>query len=130
MPNEPVDPRLGDEDDSEVAETPDSTRPRGKHVVLNLGNNDAEKGDQEEKGEEKTGPSGFVLNLKWLAEHSPIDFAWVPNNWTWSKIKPVIRNAINGWLAVILLVIPSVEKAMGQVRVMLIVMFLISLTPS
>ncbi|KIY44983.1 hypothetical protein FISHEDRAFT_50366 [Fistulina hepatica ATCC 64428] len=32
---------------------------------------------------------------------------WIPANWTWSKIKPVIRCAVAAWIAAVLFVIPA-----------------------
>jgi hypothetical protein len=46
----------------------------------------------------------------------PPSLQWIPANWNWSKLKPVIRSAIAGWIAAILFVIPAVEVLMGQVR--------------
>ena len=45
----------------------------------------------------------------------PSSLRWIPANFTWSKIKPVIRCSIAASLAVILFVIPTVELVMGQV---------------
>jgi len=41
---------------------------------------------------------------------------WIPANWTWSKIKPVIRCAVAAWIAAILFIIPRVQIFMGRVR--------------
>lgn len=42
---------------------------------------------------------------------------WIPANFTWERLKPVIRCAIAGWIAVVLFVIPAVSNLMGQVSV-------------
>ena len=45
----------------------------------------------------------------------PSNFLWIPANWTWSKLKPVIRCALAGWVSVLLMVIQPVLRTMGQV---------------
>ena len=42
-------------------------------------------------------------------------FEWIPANFTFSKLKPVIRSALSAWLSLILFVIPTVENTLGQV---------------
>lgn len=46
----------------------------------------------------------------------PETLQWIPENWTWSKIKPVIRCAVAAWIATVLFVIPRVQIFLGQVR--------------
>lgn len=46
----------------------------------------------------------------------PIFLQWIPANWNWSKLKPVIRCAIAAWVSVVIFVIPKVEIWLGQVR--------------
>jgi hypothetical protein len=46
----------------------------------------------------------------------PKRLQWIPYNWTWSKIKPVIRCAVAAWIATVLFVIPRVQIFLGQVR--------------
>ena len=48
----------------------------------------------------------------WMGTHTQ----WIVRNWHWSKVKPVIRCAVVGWISVLLFVIPRVEKEVGQVR--------------
>lgn len=45
----------------------------------------------------------------------PLQLQWIPNNFTIPRLKPVVRSAVCAWISIILLVIPSVEKIMGQV---------------
>lgn len=45
----------------------------------------------------------------------PANLQWIPANWTWSKIKPVIRCAVAAWIAAVLFIIPRAEVFMGQV---------------
>ena len=47
----------------------------------------------------------------WIAGHTQ----WIVKNWNWSKLKPVIRCAVVAWVAVVLFVIPRVERFFGQV---------------
>lgn len=43
------------------------------------------------------------------------DLSWVSNNFTWSKIKPVIRCAAFTWICLLFVVIPKLEVMLGQV---------------
>ncbi|KAF8901456.1 hypothetical protein CPB84DRAFT_1815176 [Gymnopilus junonius] len=53
--------------------------------------------------------------------------SWIPRNWTWSKIKPVIRCAVVGWVSMVLFVIPQVERTVGSAAfLILIVAFLMA----
>ena len=47
----------------------------------------------------------------------PPSLQWIPANFTWERLKPVIRCAVAGWIAVVLFVIPAVSNLMGQVSV-------------
>ncbi|KAG2004212.1 hypothetical protein CC2G_002792 [Coprinopsis cinerea AmutBmut pab1-1] len=40
--------------------------------------------------------------------------AWIPENWTWPCLKPVIRCAIHAWVGALLFAIPKVQRWMGQ----------------
>lgn len=48
----------------------------------------------------------------------PKNMEWIPNNWTWPKIKPAIRCAVAAWLSCVLFLIPAVIAYMGQVCVL------------
>jgi len=50
--------------------------------------------------------------VKW---ECPSFLQWIPQNWTWTKIKPVIRCAIHMWVSALLFIIPSVQRVFGQV---------------
>lgn len=70
--------------------------------------------------------SGEISGGKWLV--TIIDFfndhfAWVPNNWHWSKLKPVIRCAVTAWISLVLFVIPAFERALGQVSNLRFILF-------
>jgi len=54
--------------------------------------------------------------LKRLYAFLDRNLPWVKENWTWSKIKPVIRCAVVAWVSAVLFVIPRVEQMLGQVR--------------
>jgi hypothetical protein len=45
----------------------------------------------------------------------PQNLQWIPANFTWPKLKPVIRCAIATWISVLLFAIPRVMRFMGQV---------------
>jgi hypothetical protein len=46
----------------------------------------------------------------------PESLKWIPGNWTWSNVKPVIQCAVAAWTASLLFIVPRVEIWMGQVR--------------
>ncbi|KAK7688323.1 hypothetical protein QCA50_008695 [Cerrena zonata] len=78
-----------------------------KHVRLQ-----DEQSDQEEEK-----PS----LLSKVVDAIPVDLKWIASNWSYSKLKPVIRSAIMGWVSIILLIIPKVERAMGQAAFLVVV---------
>ena len=43
------------------------------------------------------------------------DFKWIPQNSSWSQLKPVIRCALAAWICGLLFIISKTENAMGQV---------------
>ena len=73
---------------------------------------ESEKGSARKEEEKDTGansgtrsaPVSGKAKMKW-----PKRMQWIPANWTWPKMKPVIRCAIACWIAVILFVIPKIE---------------------
>lgn len=101
------DPRMGDEGSNETehkeARFAEDGHPHAqKRVRL--------QDERAEQKEEKPSLLARVLDV------IPIDLQWIPSNWSYSKMKPVIRSAIMGWVSIVLLIIPRVEQAMGQVR--------------
>ena len=56
-----------------------------------------------------------LKNLKPDLHHLPKPLEWIPQRFTWSNIKPVIRCAVSAWICLVLYVIHPVEKTMGQV---------------
>lgn len=48
----------------------------------------------------------------------PSSLQWVPANFTWSKVKPVIRCAISAWVSLLLVIIPQTSKFLGQVSML------------
>ncbi|KAL1753824.1 hypothetical protein FB107DRAFT_264038 [Schizophyllum commune] len=55
-----------------------------------------------------------LKNLKPDLHHLPKPLEWIPQRFTWSNIKPVIRCAVSAWICLVLYVIHPVEKTMGQ----------------
>ncbi|KAF8344985.1 hypothetical protein F5887DRAFT_968850 [Amanita rubescens] len=61
---------------------------------------------------------GWIKNLalfnrpQWKV---PQALQWIPANFTWEKLKPVIRCALAGWISVVVFVIPKSNAYMGQV---------------
>ncbi|KAG6811615.1 hypothetical protein H0H92_006630 [Tricholoma furcatifolium] len=56
-----------------------------------------------------------VEKTKMFRWKTPSILQWIPANCTQSKLKPVIRCAIAAWVALVLFVIPRVQKFFGQV---------------
>lgn len=45
----------------------------------------------------------------------PPSLAWIPQNTTWSKLKPVIRCSLTAWVSVVLMILGPVSRPLGQV---------------
>ncbi|KAI5115336.1 hypothetical protein M0805_008881, partial [Coniferiporia weirii] len=60
-----------------------------------------------------------LSKLKRLFPHPK--FAWISNNFDATRIKPIIRAAVAAWISVVLMVIPSTEKLMGQASFLIII---------
>ncbi|TFK48067.1 hypothetical protein OE88DRAFT_1635639 [Heliocybe sulcata] len=64
------------------------------------------------KGGKSRSSLGFTL---------PSNLKWIPDNWTWSKMKPAIRSALAAWISVLLLIIPRTERLMGQASFLIVI---------
>ncbi|KAJ7510139.1 hypothetical protein B0H11DRAFT_1957855 [Mycena galericulata] len=51
----------------------------------------------------------------------PSALQWVPDNFTWAKIKPTIRSAVAAWLATVLFLIPKIELFWGQAGFLILI---------
>ncbi|KAF8896796.1 hypothetical protein CPB84DRAFT_1682022 [Gymnopilus junonius] len=49
------------------------------------------------------------------------NYAWIPQNFTWSKLKPVIRCAVSGWVSIVLFVILKVQIVMGSASFLILI---------
>ena len=63
---------------------------------------------------DKKDPGWFNRPWNWKV---PQALQWIPANFTWEKLKPVIRCALAGWISVVVFVIPKSNAYMGQVSV-------------
>lgn len=75
---------------------------------------------QMKTAKERSSPSSMSTKEPRRAPHrwsffSRFDLQWIVKNLTVSRLKPVIRSAIAGWISILLVIIPNVERAMGQV---------------
>ncbi|KAI0653782.1 hypothetical protein C8Q70DRAFT_927041 [Cubamyces menziesii] len=121
------DPRMGDEEILEESEHGHQPRPQ-KHVRIptNVGH-DADASPDElsaEKGRNHQSKPSSKPPEPWstrLAKLLPFDLGWVPANFTWSKLKPVIRCATVCFVSAILMVIPQVYVPMGQGSFLLLI---------
>jgi len=73
----------------------------------------SEKGDVPRPGDSLSTNSPAKVPKSFML---PAQLQWIPRNWTWSKLKPVIRCSIVAWVSSVLFIIPRVEFLMGQVR--------------
>ncbi|KAI9062294.1 hypothetical protein FKP32DRAFT_1677443 [Trametes sanguinea] len=112
------DPRLGDEDVAAVLEQSDLPQRPQKHVRIPDDAGHDPDAPSDEGGSEKhrarphkKPPEPWHRRLLRLL---PFDLSWIPANFTWSKIKPVIRCAFVCFVSAILMVIPRVYNLMGQ----------------
>ncbi|KAI0917777.1 hypothetical protein AcV7_007101 [Taiwanofungus camphoratus] len=123
------DPRMGDEGPA------DEHRPHAqqehphaeKHVRLEapsdgVGPNSAPASGEKKAPEQQQPRPSRLRKLGSLLVHKfPINLQWVPNNWTWSKIKPVIRSAAMGWVSVLFMIIPRTERMLGQASFLILI---------
>ncbi|PBK88893.1 hypothetical protein ARMGADRAFT_996733 [Armillaria gallica] len=94
----------------------ESRRSRGRDLRIET--------EPEKLGRSDSSPSGTSLKQAPVEEKQekkrfqfklPSNLQWIPANWSWPKVKPVIRCAVAAWLSTVLFVIPPVERFMGQV---------------
>ncbi|KAI0089790.1 hypothetical protein BDY19DRAFT_888753 [Irpex rosettiformis] len=48
-----------------------------------------------------------------------VDLSWIPNNMTWSKIKPALRCALAAWVSLLFLLITDLSVMLGQATAVL-----------
>lgn len=119
------DPRLGDEDVDEdvtingAGRAEDFARPP-MHVRIptDIAHDSKDSDRTQKEGREvnaKTRPVWASRLGKACRKLLPFDFAWIPANFTWSKLKPVIRCAVVCWVSAVLMIIPRTSSMMGQV---------------
>lgn len=124
------DPRMGDEDEDlesqdrhEIPSRRSAAYEHRKEVKVNLSSlststsddSNPTKGTPTEKPVKKPNPLIHNSVVDFILNKVLIDFSWIPANFSWRKIKPVIRSTILGFLSVVFLVIPRVEHALGNV---------------
>ncbi|KII83920.1 hypothetical protein PLICRDRAFT_179954 [Plicaturopsis crispa FD-325 SS-3] len=114
----------------EVAPDPPKTpRLREREVRLEIPENGDQPGsgsyhdikERDSGGKENDDASSTTTAPKKSSFTLPQQLAWIPANWTWSKIKVAIRCAIAAWISLVLFVIPSVESAMGQASFLILI---------
>ena len=109
------DPRLGDEDCDEHSDvqSPISPPRTPKHVQLQLPDDDPHDAEKTHKKPDERRPSKPLLAR--VVNALPFNFAWIPANFTRSKMKPVIRCAVVCWVSALFMIIPQTMNLMGQV---------------
>lgn len=83
-------------------------------------NVDIEKTSQLDSKGERSG-AAKVSNVKEQKHKwkTPNILQWIPTNFKYSKLRPVIRSAAAAWIALVLFVIPPVQIFFGQVCLIL-----------
>lgn len=126
------DPRLGDEGSDNETPPPTPIIQRSPRRRVNMDRHptfddqeprrypssavsDSTNGDRKDESQEAAEKPPRLNLGQWILKKSPFDLNWIPANWNWSKIKPVIRSAIEAWVSVLFFIIPSIEKILGQV---------------
>lgn len=114
-PHPHYDPRLGDEESEETR-----TEQPQRHVRIQVPTWTSHPVHDEKVHQFREKRRAFSEQLRsvgtFVVKNFPLDLQWIPNNWTWSKWKPVIRSAILGWLSILFMVITRLEEITGQVR--------------
>ncbi|KIP04314.1 hypothetical protein PHLGIDRAFT_493842 [Phlebiopsis gigantea 11061_1 CR5-6] len=75
---------------------------------------------EENEKEEKAKPPRLSF-AQWLVKYSPVDLKWIPANWAWSKVKPVIRCAIVAWISILFVIIPKTEVTLGTASFLILI---------
>ncbi|KAL7418186.1 hypothetical protein BDY24DRAFT_437656 [Mrakia frigida] len=73
-----------------------------------------DKKDGEIKTTSTTKPSLGAKAWKILAANGVIQLDWIPGKLNWTSLKPVIRCALAGWIAMLLLLIGPSQRTLGQ----------------
>jgi hypothetical protein len=109
------DPRIGDEDlpAPEAASTNKPVMPKidvGPPSRQLSSKSSSDETDEKQKhapgGGKASAPSIFVL---------PPSMHWIPANFNWSKLKPVIRSAVTAWISLLFVIINPTLRVVGQV---------------
>ncbi|KAF8431956.1 hypothetical protein L210DRAFT_3650787 [Boletus edulis BED1] len=72
-------------------------------------------------GNDTTEASPATATSFWHSENLPHTLQWIPANWSWSKWKPVLRSALAAWISLLLFLIPTTIKVMGQAAFLIII---------
>lgn len=120
------DPRMGDESGDEFGTQPVRTESSHRHVRLEVhptleeyDPHDKEEHSPSEHSSETTKKADSTKSPvslgQWILTHSPVDLTWIPNNWTWSKMKVLIRCALVAWISLFFFIVKRLEIMLGQV---------------
>lgn len=78
---------------------------------------ESEPGHEPKTGDIRKDIDKILLSKKQCKIPVP-DVSWIVNNLTRTRLKPVIRCAIAAWLAMLLVLIKSTQRVLGQVVIM------------
>ncbi|KAH9924008.1 uncharacterized protein B0H18DRAFT_1120090 [Fomitopsis serialis] len=128
------DPRLGDEDEDEAAygsyHVPRDIPPL-RHVRIETPSwgpggsqgrsspSDTEK--QPQRRERRSCGQHMNALRQTAARYFPIDLAWIPANFSWPKIKPIVRSFVMAFISVVFMVLSPVEDVTGQASFLFLV---------
>ncbi|THH28781.1 hypothetical protein EUX98_g5402 [Antrodiella citrinella] len=116
---------MGDEDEDVTVQGHSETSPtahasRRKEVTLILPSESLSSAPSSDSDTKKEKPaekeSAWMLKpvVHFIYDRLLPDVAWVPNNWTWTKVKPVIRGAVLAFVSLIFVIVFRLEKTLGN----------------
>ncbi|RPD56328.1 hypothetical protein L226DRAFT_538461 [Lentinus tigrinus ALCF2SS1-7] len=121
------DPRLGDEElggdevNGSAGHAEDTFRPpRHVRIPTDIAHDSEDSERTQKEGrwfnaqQRRPWSTGLRRAGKACKRLIPIDLGWIPANFTWSKLKPVIRCAVVCWVSTVLMIIPRTSTMMGQ----------------
>ena len=121
------DPRIGDEDDDEPYASYHPPRDAPPLRQVRIETPSWGPGGSQGRSSPSDTAKQSIHRPKWswsdhwsavcttAAKYFPLDLSWIPANFSWPKIKPVIRSSAMGFVSVIFMVLSPIENITGQV---------------
>ncbi|PCH32963.1 hypothetical protein WOLCODRAFT_141429 [Wolfiporia cocos MD-104 SS10] len=125
------DPRLGDEDGTDDERAHDRHASRHVRIETPSWRAPSQATSVEQEKSDRLHKDRKPLSFQWrrlgktAVDKFPLDLKWIPNNWSWPKLKPVIRCALLGWVSILFMVFSRTEAVLGQATFLILVAALI-----